>query len=244
MLDVQFIREHLDAVKANCRNRNVQVDVDKVVGLDDERKRVAQETQTVQQRQNEISKLIPKEKDAAKKQALIQEGRDLREQAASFETRGREIETEVRAALSGIPNMSHPDAPVGTTAADNKVLRKWGEPRKFEFQPKDHVALAEALDLVDFEAGAAVAGQKFYFLKNEAVLLELALVQYAMQTLLREGYTPIITPDVARVEVLEGIGFIPRGPETQIYSIENTDLCLIATAEITLGGMHREPDPR
>src|SRR5205814_3685651 len=104
---------------------------------------------------------------------------------------------------------------------------------------KDHVALAEALDLVDFEAGAAVAGQKFYFLKNEAVLLELALVSFAMTTLIKHGYTPVITPDVARAEVLEGIGFIPRGPETQIYSIENSDLCLIATAEITLGGMHR-----
>jgi seryl-tRNA synthetase len=101
------------------------------------------------------------------------------------------------------------------------------------------VALAESLDLIDFEAGASVAGQKFYFLKNEAVLLELALVQYALNTLIHEGYTPIITPDLARSEVLEGIGFIPRGPETQIYSVENTDLCLIATAEITLGGMHR-----
>ena len=120
---------------------------------------------------------------------------------------------------------------------------RWGEPRKFDFKPKDHVALAEALDLVDFEAGASVAGQKFYFLKNEAVLLELALVQYAMQTLVREGYTPVITPDVARVEVLEGIGFIPRDPDPdkrQIYSIADTDLCLIATAEITLGGMHRD----
>jgi seryl-tRNA synthetase len=139
-----------------------------------------------------------------------------------------------------IPNMSHPSAPVGTTAEDNKVIRTWGEPRKFDFPAKDHVALAEALDLVDFDAGAAVAGQKFYFLKNEAVLLELALVNQAMGVLIREGYTPIITPDVARSEVLEGIGFIPRGPETQIYSIENTDLCLIATAEITLGGMHRD----
>src|SRR5205823_14384047 len=136
-----------------------------------------------------------------------------------------------------IPNVTHPDAPV---ANENTVLRRGGEPRKFDIQPKDHVALGEALDLVDFEAGASVAGQKFYFLKNEAVLLELALVQYAMQALMREGYTPIITPDVARVEVLEGIGFIPRGPETQIYSIENSDLCLIATAEITLGGMHRD----
>jgi seryl-tRNA synthetase len=146
----------------------------------------------------------------------------------------------LRAVLARIPNMSHPDAPVGTTAEDNKVINQWGQPRSFDFPARDHVALAEALDLVDFEAGASVAGQKFYFLKNEAVLLELALIQYALGTLIREGYTPIITPDVARVEVLEGIGFIPRGPEAQIYAIENTDLCLIATAEITLGGMHRD----
>jgi seryl-tRNA synthetase len=96
------------------------------------------------------------------------------------------------------------------------------------------------LKLVDFEAGSAVAGQKFYFLKNEAALLELALVQYAMSTLVKAGYTPVITPDVAKVDVLEGIGFMPRGPETQIYSLANTDLCLVATAEITLGGMHRD----
>src|SRR5437660_2893150 len=139
--------------------------------------------------------------------------------------------------------MTDPAAPVGREATDNKVIAQSGQPAKFDFPPKDHVALAEALDLVDFEAGASVAGQKFYFLKNEAVLLELALVQYAMQTLVREGYTPIITPDVARVEVLEGVGFIPRDPDPekrQIYNIADTDLCLIATAEITLGGMHRD----
>jgi seryl-tRNA synthetase len=240
MLDAQFIREHLDAVKLNCRNRNVQADVDRVVQLDDERKRLVQETQTLQQRRNELSKLIPKEKDAARKQGLIQEGQSIREQVAEREARLKQVEADQHAALLTIPNMSHPDAPVGTTAADNKVLRRWGEPRKFDFPAKDHVALAEALDLVDFEAGARVAGQKFYFLKNEAVLLELALARYATGILAQEGYTPIITPDVARSEVLEGIGFIPRGPETQIYSIENTDLCLIATAEITLGGMHRD----
>jgi seryl-tRNA synthetase len=240
MLDPQFIREHLDDVKANCRNRNMRADVDRVVQLDDQRKHLVQETQTLQQRQNELSKLIPKEKDAGKKQALIQEGRTLRERVAELESSIKQVETDLRAALLTIPNMSHPDAPVGTTAEDNKVLRRWGEPRKFEFPPKDHVALGEALDLIDFEAGASVAGQKFYFLKNEAVLLELALVQYALGVLIGEGYTPIITPDVARSEVLEGIGFIPRGSETQIYSLENTDLCLIATAEITLGGMHRD----
>jgi seryl-tRNA synthetase len=132
---------------------------------------------------------------------------------------------------------------VGDTADANRVLLRWGEPRQFDFTPKDHVALCESLRLADFEAGASVAGQKFYFLTNEAVLLELALVQYAMQALVREGYTPVITPDLARVEVLEGVGFLPRDPDPekrQIYSIADTDLCLIATAEITLGGMHRD----
>jgi seryl-tRNA synthetase len=142
-----------------------------------------------------------------------------------------------------IPNMTHPDAPVGSTPADNKELRRVGEPRKFDFVPKDHVAIAEALDLVDFEAGASVTGQKFYFLKNEAVLLELALVQFAIQKLVARGYVPVITPDMARVEVLEGVGFMPRdpNPETrQVYTVADTDLCLIATAEITLGGMLKD----
>jgi seryl-tRNA synthetase len=237
MLDATFIRTHLDAVKANLRNRNVKADADRVVQLDDERKRLAQETQTLQQRRNELSKLM---KDPAKREEMKQEGQRLREQIADNETRLKQVEADLKAALLTIPNMSHLDAPVGTTAEDNKLIRRWGEPRRFDFAAKDHVALAEALDLVDFEAGSSVAGQKFYFLKNEAVLLELALIQYAMNTLIAEGYTPVITPDVARVEVLEGIGFIPRGPETQIYSVENTDLCLIATAEITLGGMYRD----
>jgi seryl-tRNA synthetase len=243
MLDAHFICDNLDAVKANCKNRNVKADVDRVVQLEDERKRLAQETQALQQRQNEISKLIPKEKDKDKKQILIQEGRELRDKVAGLETRAKQNDDQLRQVLLTIPNMSHPDAPVGTTAEDNKVIHSWGEPRKFDFAAKDHVALVEALDLADFEAGAAVAGQKFYFLKNEAVLLELALVQYAMGVLIREGYTPVITPDVARVDVLEGIGFIPRDPDPekrQIYSLADTDLCLIATAEITLGGMHRD----
>jgi seryl-tRNA synthetase len=243
MLDAGFIREHLDAVKANCRNRNVPADVDRVVRLDDERKRLAGEKQGAEQRRNEASKLIPKEKDDARKQELIAEGKALRERIGVLEKQEKQIQEDLHAALLTIPNMTHPDAPVGTEAKDNKVLRTWGEPRKFDFPARDHVALAEALDLVDFKAGASVAGQKFYFLKNEAALLELALVQYAMQTLVKEGYTPVITPDLARVEVLEGIGFIPRDPDPekrQIYSIADSDLCLIATAEITLGGMHRD----
>jgi len=139
--------------------------------------------------------------------------------------------------------MTHPDAPVGADFAANKVVATFGEPRTFDFKPKDHVALCEALDLADFEAGNKVSGAKFYFLKNEAALLEIALVQYAMHTAVKRGYTPVITPDLARVDILEGIGFQPRDPDPdtrQIYTVADTDLCLIATAEITLGGMHKD----
>lgn len=237
MLDAQYIREHLDAVKANCKNRNVTCDVDRVVQLDDERKRLAQETQQVQQRQNELAKLMKGAKDQAQREPLIQEGRQLRDKVAALEEQQKANAGQLREALCVIPNMTHPDVPVGN---DNKVVKKWGEPRKFDFAAKDHVALCESLDLADFEAGASVAGQKFYFLKNAAVLLEMALVQFAMKTLQGHGFTPVLTPDVAREDVLEGIGFIPRGPESNVYTLEGTDLCLVATAEITLGGMHRD----
>ncbi len=243
MLDAYFIRENLDAVKANCAHRTVKADVDRVVALDDERKRLVQETQVQQQRGNEVSKLIPKEKDAAKKQEFIAEGKRLREGTAVLEKQLKQVEADLKAVLLTIPNMTHPDAPVSADPAGNKVIRSFGEPTKFDFKPLDHVALCDKLQLADFEAGADVAGQKFYYLKNEAVLLELALVQFAIDKLVAEGYTPVITPDVARVEVLEGIGFIPRDPDPekrQVYALADTDLCLIATAEITLGGMHRD----
>jgi seryl-tRNA synthetase len=244
MLDAAFVRDHLEAVKANCKNRlAANAEVDRVVELDDRRKKFISETQAIQQRANELSQQIPKEKDPGKKQELIGEGKRLREQKSAMEGEVKRVETDLHLALLTIPNMTHPDAPVGSTPADNKVLRRVGDPRTFDFVPKDHVALAEALDLVDFEAGASVTGQKFYFLKNEAVLLELALVQFAIQKLVARGYVPVITPDLARVEVLEGIGFMPRdpNPETrQVYTIADTDLCLIATAEITLGGMLKD----
>ena len=123
MLSADFIRANLDAVKANCANRNVRADVDRVVQLDDERKRLIQQTQVIQQRQNEVSKLIPKEKDAAKKQALIQEGRDLRAKVGELEARSKQIDADLHAVLVTIPNMTHPDAPVGTEAKDNKVIK-------------------------------------------------------------------------------------------------------------------------
>jgi seryl-tRNA synthetase len=132
--------------------------------------------------------------------------------------------------------MTHPDAPIGKDDSENVEIRRWGDPPDFGFEPKDHVELGDSLGIIDFDAGAKVAGSKFYFLRGDAVLLELGLIRYAMDILLERGYQPTITPDLARDEMLVGTGFIPRGPETQIYSVEDSDLSLIATAEITLGG--------
>jgi seryl-tRNA synthetase len=139
-----------------------------------------------------------------------------------------------------LPNYTHPDAPIGRDEESSREIRRVGAPRKFDFEPKDHVELGTSLDLIDFEAGGKVTGNGFYFLKNEGALLDLALQQFAMQHLVKRGFRPIVTPDLARNTILEGIGFQPRGPETQVYTVENTDLSLVGTAEITLGGMHAD----
>ena len=192
------------------------------------------QTDETRHEQKETSALIPKA-SAAEKPALIEKGRALRERVSQLETDLAKVEADVRTALMTIPNLTHPDAPLGGEA-DSKTVRTWGTPRTFDFKPLDHVTLAEKHQLIDLEAGARVAGHGFYFLKNEAVLLELALTQYAVQKLVKHGFTLHTTPDMAKMEVLEGTGYQPRGNETQIYSIAGTDLCLVATAEITLGG--------
>jgi len=136
------------------------------------------------------------------------------------------------------PIFHTPNAPIGKDDKANLEIRQGQHaPRQFDFPVLDHVELAEKLDLIDFEGGARVAGHGFYFLKNDAVLLELALQRYAIGLLMQEGFTPVSTPDMAFTEILHGTGYIPRGPETQIYSIENSNLNLVATAEITIGGL-------
>jgi seryl-tRNA synthetase len=242
MLDADFIRENADAVKANCTNRNAPtVPVDRVVAFETKRKQLEKLRGETAHKQKQLSDQF-KTASPEQRAVLKEETSKLKEQLGQIDAEIKLVEGDLLVNLYQIPNMSHPDAPVGGEAA-NKVISRSGEPRMTDFKPKDHVALCEALDLADFEAGTKVAGQKFYFLKNEGALLEVALVQYALQAAVTAGYTPVITPDLARVDVLEGIGFQPRDkdPNTrQVYTVADTDLCLIATAEITLGGMHRD----
>ena len=235
MLDLQYICENRDAVEANCRNRGVEVEVSKIVQLRDDRNQLIVSGDELRHEQNEISARIPKA-TPEERPSLIDRGKDLKEQISVNETNRKEVELALHNELSVIPNMTHPEAPIGGEDAI-VVLREVGRKPEFDFEPKDHVELMQSLDLLDLESGAKVAGSGFYYLKNEAVLLELALVQFAIEKVRAAGFTLYTTPDLARDEVLAGIGFLPRGPEAQIYSIENSDLSLVATAEITLGGM-------
>jgi seryl-tRNA synthetase len=169
---------------------------------------------------------------------LIEESRAIKERLPSKERELHEVEERLRDEQSKIPNMTHPDSPIGKDDTENVEIRRWGEIPDFPFEPKDHVELGEHLGIIDFDAGAKTTGTKFYFLRGDAVLLELGLIRYAMDILMERGYQPTITPDLARDRMLVGTGFIPRGPETQIYSVEGTDLSMVATAEITLAGQH------
>jgi seryl-tRNA synthetase len=238
MLDRKYILENVDLIKQNCIDRGVKVDIDRFISLEEKRKQLQIDVENLNRQANQVSKSIGQAKDPVEREARKEEGRRLREENQAVQNEIDAIAVELDRIHRSIPNISHPKAPVGVDDKANLKLFRGKTPQpKFDFKPLDHVELAEKLDLVDFQSGANVTGFGFYYLKNEAVLLELALQQYAVNMLIGQGFTPICTPDLARNEVLEGIGFNPRGPETQIYSIENTDLSLVATAEITLGGM-------
>jgi seryl-tRNA synthetase len=236
MLDLKYIRENAEAVQENSRNRGVEADVGLVVELADRRSALIQELNELRQRQNQMAKSIGREQDPESRETLIAESRSMKDRIPEKEADLSEVERRLREELLKIPNMTHPDAPIGKDDSENVEIRRWGEIPSLEFDVRDHVELGESLGIIDFDAGAKVAGSKFYFLRGDAVLLELGLVRYAMDILTQRGYEPTITPDLARDEMLVGTGFIPRGPETQIYSVEDSDLSLIATTEIPLAG--------
>ena len=237
MLDRKFVVENAELVKENCAKRGAKADIDRLLAIEADRRKLQAGIDQLNQQANAVSKSIGQAKDPAERDARKEEGRKLRDQVTATTDQLKLAAEEADAILRMIPNLTHPDAPIGGEDASKELKRGKTPLPKFSFKPLDHVALAEKLNLIDFDGGAKVAGHGFYFLKNDAVLLELALQQYAIDKLMREGFTPTITPDLARNEILSGIGFIPRGPETQIYSVDGTDLSLVATAEITLGGL-------
>lgn len=241
MLDYRFIKENLEAVKKNIIDRNMdpaKADADLVVKLFDERTALTTSLQDLQQKRNANAASMKQKLDPETRQKYIDEGKALKEQISEVEAKLNEVEAALDEAGRQIPNMAHPETPIGKLDTENLEVKKVGTIRKFDFKAKSHVEIMEALDLIDFERATKVSGPKFYYLKNEAVFLEQALIMYAMNILRKHGFTTFITPDVAKEEILKGIGFNPRGNESNVYAIEEEGTCLVATAEITLGGYH------
>jgi len=233
MIDIKIIRENPELIKKNSANRLAEVNIDELLELDREIRLLLIEIEEARAKRNQFSKIKPSPEIISEMKLL---GESLKKQEALLFDK-QEV---FNALLLTVPNLTHPDVKISDNEDDNPVLEIHGEPTKFNFVPKDHVELAASLDLIEFDRAIKVTGAKFYYLKNELALLEYALIQYALNILVNHKFIPFTTPDLAKKDILEGLGYSPRGESTQIYNIANSDLSLIGTAEITMGGYHKD----
>lgn len=246
MLDIKFIRENTERVKQNTLDKGYKnVDIDRVIELDQERKALGQEIDSLRSRRNEIanSMKIAKSKPSSE---LIAEGKELKEKISALEDKYRHIDQDFITILKSIPNILQDDVPIGEEGED-EVVKEWGKDiteKRFGSSmigAEDHLDFANRKDWVDFERGTKVAGTKFYFLKGELALLENAIYQFALNKLLAKGFKFMTVPHMVNGNVATGTGFAPRASEqSDEYFIENQDLSLIATAEMSLTGYHAD----
>lgn len=240
MIDIKELKSRRDEIANNIKNRYMNVDLDAIIKDQEERASILVEVDKLRAKRNENAQKMKQKLDQNTRAQLIEEGKKVKSELASLEEKLSEIEKKFAEEVRTIPNYASPEAPIGKEDKDNLAIKFVGEPKHFQFKAKDHVQLGEALDILDFDKGAKVSGQKFYYIKKKGVILQMALERYAMDIVVKHGFTPFITPDVAKEEILNGIGFNPRGAESNIYTIEGTGTCLVGTAEITLGGYYSD----
>ncbi|KAJ4962531.1 hypothetical protein NE237_022470 [Protea cynaroides] len=238
-IDFKWIRDNKDAVAANIKKRNSTADLELVLELYEKMSKLQKEVERLRGERNAVANKMKGKLEPSERQKLIEEGKNLKEGLVSLEEDLILLTDKLQLEAQCIPNMTHPDVPIG--GEDCSALRKMvGSQREFNFPAKDHLQLGKELDLFDFDAAAEVSGSKFYYLKNEAVLLEMGLINWTLSEVMKRGFIPLTTPEIVRSSVVEKCGFQPRGENTQVYSIEDSDQCLIGTAEIPVGGIHMD----
>jgi len=240
MIDIKELKTRHAEIEANIKNRFMDVPLDHIEELQTKRAELLQKNETLRAQRNANSSKMKGKMDQDTRKQLIEEGKNLKIEIAQIQKDLTAIQDEFDIEARRIPNYAHPKAPIGKEDKDSLAIKFFSEPTKFNFKALDHVQLGEKLDLLDFDKGTKVSGPKFYYVKNKAVVLQMALERYAMDIVMKHGFTPFITPDVAKEEILNGIGFNPRGAESNIYTIEGTGTCLVGTAEITLGGYYSD----
>jgi len=238
MLDIKFIRENAQKVKKAAKDKNREIDIDKLLKLDEERRKLISEIEKKRATRNVLGRGTGKIATLDFQPVIVtqdkehrEHGRKLKEEIKQLEKKLSEVEKEYSVLLFQVPNVPDPSVPVGKDASKNDPKFKWGEPPKFDFTPLDHIELAKRLDLVDFERGTKVGGFRSYFLKNEAALLEMAVLTYTFKKLVGKGYIPLIAPSLVKEFTLFGNGQFPWGRE-EVYHLEKDDMYLAGTAEV------------
>jgi seryl-tRNA synthetase len=236
MLDIKFIRENSDIVKNACKLKNITLDIDQLLALDKELVGLKTEEQNLLAQKNSLTAKIPKA-SAEERPTLIAESKALDEKAKAIKPRADVVETELQNLLWITPQIPSSKAPVGKDDSDNVEIKKHGILPKFDFTPLDHVALLEKNNWADFERIAKVSGSRSYSLRNEMVLVEMAMHRMAMDKLMAKGFNLVSVPAFAREEALYGTGHFPAGRD-QAYFIPEHNLYLAGTAEVQINSLH------
>ncbi len=226
MLDIKFIREHPDVVKQGCRAKQVEVDIDKLLELDGKKREYLKEIEGLRAEQNKFS------------QDQIKEAQEIKTKIKKLEPELNKLGRTIDSLMLQIPNLPLAEVPLGEDESNNIELKKEGELPQFNFPVKDYLEIAESLDLIDVKRTAKITGTRFGFLRNEAVLLEFALINLAFDTLTKEGFVPIIPPVMLKPEMAKGMGYPEQFDGEEAYYIEKDNLFLVGTSEQSMGAMH------
>jgi seryl-tRNA synthetase len=240
MLDMAFIRSEPEKVKEAVCVKHSNFDVDALLEVDRQALALQRQVEEGRAEQNRISKRMQQVgKDREQREALIAEGKQMAERVKALEPQLRDLEEERQQLLYYVPNIPDPSAPIGRDESDNVPFKYWGEKPNFDFEPLDHYSLMQKLDVVDIERAVKIAGARSYALKGDAARMELALMNFAMDRVARKGFTPVIVPAMARDFCFIGSGQFPKGRD-QVYAVEDEDLFLVGTAEVSITGMYKD----
>ena len=236
MLDIQFIRQNADQVRAAIRNKRFDVNLDELLDADKERREITRDLEAKRARKNELSALIPKaSKDDRPK--LVEEAKQVRTDIEGLEPKLAEVARRFQDLMLRIPSVPRPEVPIGKGEEDNVEVRRVGTPRKFDFQPKDHVELMSTLGLVDWDGPRRFAGARSYALVGDGALLEQAVLRLAIDVLIGRGMRLVTPPVMVKERAMTGTGFFPLGRE-EAYSIAADELFLVGTSEVPLVSMY------
>ena len=238
MLDIAFIRNNPEVVKEGVRKKRMKVDIDEILSIDNDIRFLKTEVETLRADRNRISKDVSRS-DGPQRDELISQIRFIKESLTDKEPKLKNLEERFEQLMLFVPNPPAPEVPEGDSDEDNVVLREVGKPPTFDFVPKDHLELAESLDIVDMPRAVKFAGARMYFLKNEGALLEFALFKFALDHLFSKGFQPMIVPQLVRREAMVGTGFFPLGEEDTFF-VSKDDLYLVGTAEVPLVSYHMD----